>query len=183
MSAWCASAAARRRAKLFPPLLAAGLPLDRAARARRPAGARAAPRRRSGRLPRQRGQGRPGRRVLPAPPRAAVLRPQRRVRAALRLSRLEVRRRRHLRRHARRSRRTACSRTRSRSRPIRPRKAAASSGPISGRKERDAARRPTTNGCARPRRIATSRRPSRSATTCRRSKAASTPRTRRSCTT
>ena len=44
-------------------------------------------------------------------------------------------------------------------------------------------RRPTTNGCARPRRIATSRRRSRIATGCRRSKAGSTPRTRRSCTT
>ena len=45
-------------------------------------------------------QGRPRLRVLPAPPRADVLRPQRRVRAALRLPRLEVRPQRRLRRHA-----------------------------------------------------------------------------------
>ena len=46
---------------------------------------------------------RPGRRVLPASPRAAVLRPQRGMRPALRLSRLEVRRRRRLRRYAERA--------------------------------------------------------------------------------
>ena len=51
-------------------------------------------------FPRHRRRGRAGRRVLPAPPRADVLRPQRRVRLALRLPRLEVRPRRHLRRHA-----------------------------------------------------------------------------------
>ena len=72
----------------------------RAARARRPAGARAAAGRGPGRVPRHRRQGRARRRVLPAPPRADVLRPQRRVRAALRLSRLEVRPRRRVRRHA-----------------------------------------------------------------------------------
>ena len=44
-----------------------------------------------GRLPRHQRRDRPGRSVLPAPPRAAVLRPQRGVRAALRLPRLEVR--------------------------------------------------------------------------------------------
>ena len=56
------------------------------------------------------GQDRPARRALPAPPRVALLRPQRGVRPALRLPRLEVRRRRPLRGHDERARGAAASR-------------------------------------------------------------------------
>ena len=59
------------------------------------------------------GRDRPARRALPAPPRLALLRPQRGVRPALRLPRLEVRRRRPLRGHDERARGAAASRTRS----------------------------------------------------------------------
>ena len=55
------------------------------------------------RVSRQRGTGRRPRSPLPAPLRLAVLRPQRGRRAALRLSRLEVRHRRQLPRHAERA--------------------------------------------------------------------------------
>ena len=128
------------------------------------------------------GQRRPGRRLLPASARAAVLRPQRRVRAALRLSRLEVRRD------------GACVDMpseppdslfkdkvritslsdvgRRRHRLGLPRAAGAHAGAARfrvGARARDAP--------------LSSRRRSRTATGCRRSKAASTPRTRRSCTT
>ena len=57
------------------------------------AGARPGPGRGPHRLPRHRRPRRPGRRLLPAPRRADVLRPQRGRRPALRLPRLEVRRR------------------------------------------------------------------------------------------
>ena len=97
--------------------------------ARRRAGARAPAGRRPGRVSRHRRQRRACRRVLPAPARADVLRPQRRVRLALRLPRLEVRSQRRVRRHALRAAGLACSRRRSRSSATRPGKAAASSGP------------------------------------------------------
>ena len=77
------------------------------------AGARQAAGRGPRGLPRQPGRDRPARRVLPAPRRVALLRPQRGVRPALRVPRLEVRRRRQLRRHAERAEEPA-SRTRSR---------------------------------------------------------------------
>ena len=65
---------------------------------------------------------------LPAPLRLAVLRPQRGRRPALRLSRLEVRRRGQLRRHAEPAAGTRTSSTRSRPRPTRWSSATASSG-------------------------------------------------------
>ena len=58
------------------------------------------PGREADRLPRHLRSRRPRRRLLPASWRASLLRPQRRGRPALRLPRLEVRRRRHLRRPA-----------------------------------------------------------------------------------
>ena len=76
----------------------------RTARARLPAGPRPAARRKARRVSRQRGPDRPGRRVLPASPRLLVVRAQRGIRAALRLSRLEIRRRRQLRRADERAR-------------------------------------------------------------------------------
>ena len=119
---------------------------------------------------------------LPASPRAAVLRPQRRMRPALRLSRLEIRRRRRLRRHAVGAGRRPIK-TRSRSRPIRRSSAAAWSGPISDRPTRcrrapdyELMRAPETHR-ARLEDL------SRTATVCRRSKAGSIPRMSRSCTT
>ena len=65
---------------------------------------------------------------LSASRRVAVLRPQRRERPALRLPRLEVRRRRHVRRHAQRAGRIGFQARRSRRRRTRPASAAASSG-------------------------------------------------------
>ena len=128
---------------------------------------------RQGRLPGQQ---------LPAPRRIAVLRPQRRGRPALRLPRLEVRRRRQLHRHAQRARRVRLQAPRSRPSPTRRRSAAASSGstwahPTSSR------RCPTTTGapCPTP---PTARCASgcRSPTTARASRATWTQRTCRSCT-
>ena len=69
-------------------------------RAGRPAGPGAAARRGPGRVPGHRRRGRPHRGALPAPRRVAVLRPQRGVRAALHVPRLEVRRHRPVRRPA-----------------------------------------------------------------------------------
>src|SRR5207249_10135844 len=68
----------------------------RASGARLPAGSRSAAGRASGRLSRQPGPYRPCRRILPAPPRFAVVWTQRGSRPALHLSWLEVRRRRQL---------------------------------------------------------------------------------------
>ena len=82
------------------PLLGAGVLFEGAARTRLPADPRHADVREPGRVPRHDGAGGPRRRALPAPHGVDVLRPQRGMRAALRLSRLEVRRRRQLRRHA-----------------------------------------------------------------------------------
>ena len=65
--------------------------------------------RRSDRLSRQRRRSRAHRRLLSAPPRADVLRPQRRMRHALRLSRLEIRSSRRLRGHAVGARRHAAA--------------------------------------------------------------------------
>src|SRR3954453_5155981 len=56
------------------------------------AGAGQAPLRAAARLPRYRWQVRPDRRILRPPRRLALVRPQRRARAALSLSRLEIRR-------------------------------------------------------------------------------------------
>ena len=84
-------------------LLDPGAVLAPAARARRPAGAREAARREAGRVPRHARPRRPARRALPASHRVAVLRAQRRMRPALRLSRLEIRCRGQLRRSAERA--------------------------------------------------------------------------------
>ncbi len=75
----------------IPALVAAGI-----GGARRRAGARAIARRKAPRVSRQSRPGRPRRRILSASPRLAVVRAQRRNRAALRLSRLEIRCRRQL---------------------------------------------------------------------------------------
>src|SRR5258706_2320291 len=86
-----------------PLLLVAGADAARAAEAGLRPGAAAAPGRGSGRVPRFRRQNRHSARALPAPAVVAVLWPQRGERPALRLSRLEIRRRRALRRHAERA--------------------------------------------------------------------------------
>ena len=127
------------------------------------------------------GKHRPDRRVLSAPPRLAVARPQRRVRAALRVPRLEIRRRRQLRRSDERARRKQLRR-----------KGAHHALPDAGagRDRLDlygSARETAASAVLRVHpgaghATATSRKSSRSATGCRRSKAASTRRTRRSCT-
>ena len=95
---------------------------------RRPDAADAA-RREADRLPRQLRAGRGHGPQMPAPLRVAVPRPQRGERHTLRLSRLEVRRRRQLRRYAE-PRRHRTSRTASRPRPTRSPSATASSGSI-----------------------------------------------------
>ena len=82
------------------PLLDAGAALRGTAGARRPAQEDQDHGRGPPRLPRHRRQGRHRRAALPAPRRQPLLRPQRGVRAALRLPRLEVRYRRQLRRSA-----------------------------------------------------------------------------------
>ena len=100
------------------------------AEGRRRADAADAARRAADRVPRQR---RPGRRdgpQMPASLRLAVSRAQRGERAALRLSRLEVRRRRQLRRYAERPPAAPTSSTGSRPRPTRRSSATASSGSI-----------------------------------------------------
>ena len=97
------------------------------------------------RLPRHR---RPGRRhgaSLPAPLRLAVLRAQRGRRPALRLSRLEVRRRRQLPRHAERAAGAGLQGTASRPRPTRWSSARASSGPTWAAREKR--RRCPTSKC------------------------------------
>src|SRR5712664_3100027 len=65
--------------------------------ARLPSRSRETAGREAGCLPRYGGTNRPGRRVLRAPRRVAVVRPQRGVRAALRIPRVEVRRERPVR--------------------------------------------------------------------------------------
>ena len=75
------------------------------------------------------GAHRPGRSLLSASAGALVLRPQRRMRPALRLSRLEVQRRRRLRGHAERALRHTDEGAGRRSWPIRRSSAAAWSGP------------------------------------------------------
>ncbi len=77
-----------------------------------PADPRPAHGRESRSLPRHAGPRRPARRALSAPHRFAVLRPQRGERAALRLSRPQVRRRRQLRRPALRAADSRCCSTR-----------------------------------------------------------------------
>ena len=96
---------------------------------RRRADAAHAARRAADRLPRHRRPGRHHGASLPAPLRLAVLRAQRGRRPALRLSRLEIRRRRQLHSTCRTCRRRRTSRTASRPRPTRWSSARASSGP------------------------------------------------------
>ena len=86
------------------PLLDPGAPGVGAARARRPAGPRQAARRGARGLPRHAGPRRAARRALPAPAGVALPRSQRGVRPALRLPRLEVRRRGRVRGHDERAR-------------------------------------------------------------------------------
>ena len=148
---------------------------------RRSAGPRAPARRRPHRVPRDRRQRRPGRRVLPAPSRADVLRSQRRVRSALRLSRLEIRRERRLRRHAVRTARQPLQDEGAASGRIRCATRTACCGPTSARPMRPASSRIWSGwtsrastaswaaGCSAP-------------TSCKRSKASSTPRTSARCT-
>ena len=92
-----------RDGRLDAPVLDPGRQVERAA-ARRRADAADAARREADRFPRQPGPRRRDGPPLPAPLRVAVPRPQRGRRHPLRLSRLEVRRRRQLRRHAQRAR-------------------------------------------------------------------------------
>ena len=87
-------------------------------------------RREPDRLPDHLGQVRPHGQQLPAPRRVAVLRPQRRRGPALRLPRLEVRRRRATASTCPTSRPKSTSRPRSRPSPTRASSATASSGPI-----------------------------------------------------
>ena len=106
-----------------------GDPLGRAAVAGLPAGARQAAGRGAHRLPHDLRRRRPDAERLPAPRRLAVLRPQRRRRPALRLPRLEVRRRRRLRRHAVGAGREQLQEQGARAAPTPRTSAAASSGP------------------------------------------------------
>ena len=128
------------------------------------------------------GTGRPDPEPLPASRRVAVLRPQRRSGPALRVPRLEVRRRRHVRRHAQRARRIGLQDTKSR--PSRIRRAErggivwAYMGP---RADAAAAAGPRGQHAAR-RRVERHRPSSASATGSRGSKATSTPATSASCT-
>src|SRR5262245_24721628 len=80
-------------------LLAAGLAVARDSEAGLSTGARAPAGRGPGRLPRHQRAHRAGPGIMPASPRFTVFWPERRVRPALRLSRLEIRRRWQLRRH------------------------------------------------------------------------------------
>ena len=95
------------------------------------------------------GPRRAARRALPAPHRLAVLRPQRGMRAALRLSRLEVRRRRQLRRPAERAARLQSAGRASRPRPIPASSAAAWCGPTWDRPSTSRSS-PSSNGRAFP---------------------------------
>ena len=131
------------------PALAAGLPVRGSRRERRRAGARAAARRRSRRVPRHERTARRARRALPAPRRVAGVRPQRGVRPALPVPRLEVRRRRQRASTCPPSPRAPRSATRHAApRPTRRAKAAASSGSGWGRAGRDARVRAAGLGAA-----------------------------------
>ena len=110
------------------PVLAAGDSLGRAAAPDGAAAARAAAGRGPDRLPHHVGPGRPGAEQLPASRRVAVLRTQRRRGPALRLPRLEVRRRRHTASTCPTSRPSPTSRPKSRPSPTRRANATASSG-------------------------------------------------------
>ena len=133
------------------------------------------------RLPRHQRQRRPDATRLSPPRSQPVLRPQRRVRHALRLPRLEVRRRRQLRRHAQRARRVRLQ-TQGQSDGLPDaRSAAASSGPISARARRRRRCRTSKPTCC-PTAPGRSAQSSASATGCRRSRATSTPVTSASCT-
>ena len=144
-------------------------------------GARPAARREADRLPRHQRPGRAHPEQLPASRRIAVLRSQRRGRPALRLPRLEVRRRRHVRRHAQRARRVRLQSQSQGGRVSRAASAAASCGPTwarARRRRRCPAWRPTCCRTASGR----SRPSSASATGSRAWKATSTPATSASCT-
>ena len=104
------------------------LPVGGSRGARRRAGARAPPRRGARRLPRQRRAARRAGRALPAPPRVARARPQRGMRAALPLPRLEDRRRRQHRRPPVGAAREAARSGGTSTGPIRAARPAASSG-------------------------------------------------------
>ena len=157
------------------------LPVRGSRRARRRAGAHPPARRRAGRLSRQRRAAGRARRALPASPRVARARPQRGMRAALPLPRLEDRRRRQHRRApvgaARPQERIAAASTG----PIRAAKPAASSGcgwAIPMRRRHSSRRR----GRPRPAFAPASSRCTSTATGRRCSKARSTRRTARACT-
>ena len=131
----------------------------------------------AGAVPRHAGPRRAARRALPAPHRVAVLRPQRGVRAALRLSRLEIRRRGQLRRPAERAARLQSAGAASRPRPIPASSAAAWSGPTWARREHKPDFPDLEWTLHSGHRTAMPRATSRNATGCRGSKAASTPAT------
>ena len=139
-------------------------------------------RRGPGGVPRHERPGRPGRPPLRAPRRRPVLRAQRGVRPALRVPRLEVRRRRPVRRHPDDGARRGPARPRRASPPTRRGSAATSCGPTSGRPSTE----PPLPGAgvrrAGRRRTASCPRSCRSATGRRRARARSTPPTSRSCT-
>ena len=101
------------------PLLDAGAAVRGAARTRRPAQEDQDPGRGPAGLPRHRRQGRHRRAALPASRRQSLLRPQRGLRHALRLPRLEVRRRAATASTCRPRRRSPPTRTRSSCSPIR----------------------------------------------------------------
>ena len=126
----------------------------------------------------------PGRRdgpSLPAPLRLAVPRPQRGRRYPLHLSRLEIRRRRQLRRHAERAAAPGLQAQGEGQGLSRPSSAPAWSGSTWDRRpRRRRCRRSRSSTCRRTRSASASS--SATATTCRRSRARSTPRISASCT-
>ncbi len=113
------------------------------------------------RIPRHRGPVRPDRRVLRAPRRLALVRPQRGVRAALRLPRLEVRRDRPVRRDPVRARRAAQQPLREDQAhsPTRWSRSATSCGPTwaTRRSTPDAARSGSSSACPPGRRFTSKR--------------------------
>ena len=136
------------------PVLDARHPLRRAAFARLPAAARPLLGENLIAFRTTSGAGRPDPERLPAPRRLDVLRPQRRRRPALRLPRLEVRHRRHLRRHAFRAGREQLQEQGAGHVPTRAASATASSGPTwarARRRRRCPTSKPTCSARARTR--------------------------------
>ena len=160
----------------MPALLSRG-----AARARRPAEEDQDPGRGPARLPRHRRPGRHRRAALPASRRQSLLRPQRGVRHPLRLPRLEVRRRRQLRRPADLAAGVLLQGHDQAAGLSDARMGATSSGSTWARKDKCRSCRSSSSASC-PRRAATSPRSGRTATGCRASRARSTPRTSPSCT-